>query len=126
HLFAGEGVEAADGVIGATDGEQFAVRRPTQPVNRVESDWRRDDQGFLARVPDLHFAEAAGRSTGDRQPLAVGRERHRIDAFRDADKPRYQMEIFRGIEQHLVVAGDGEELALGIEIERRDDGWGEV
>lgn len=63
-------------------------------------------------VPDLDFAEAAGRTAGHGEAFAVGGEGEGVDAFRDADEPRHELEILRGIEQHFVVASDGEELAF--------------
>src|SRR6266566_3056255 len=49
-----------NGVVGASEGELLAVRRPARAIERVEADGLRQEQFLLGDVPNLNFAHAAG------------------------------------------------------------------
>ena len=55
-----------------------------------------------------------------------GENAMRLHALRDADQPRLERELLGVVEQHFVIAGDGERLAVGREGERSDDRRGRV
>ena len=120
--FTGGGVDGAEIIIGATEGHEFAVGRPTHAVNRVEADGHGDDEGAFCEVPNLHFAHARGQAAGDSEAGAIGRETHGFDPFRETDEPCDETGAVSVVEQHLVKAGDGEQFSVGRKIERGDGG----
>ena len=119
---AGRGVDGAEVVVGAAEGDQFAVGRPTHAVNGVEADGHGDDEGAFYDVPNLDFAHAGGEAAGDGEAGAIGGETHGLDALREADEASDQAGAVGVVEQHLVKTGDGEQFSVGGEIERGDGG----
>ena len=71
-LFAGAGFDGADGVIGAANGNEFAVGGPTQTVERVVADWSGNGELAFFDIPNLDFAQPRRISAGDGKPLAIG------------------------------------------------------
>ena len=103
HLLAGQ-VDGPQRVVGAAEGDQFAIGRPAGAVERVVRHRVRQLQLPRRHLPDLHLAEAARRAAGRRQQLPVGRELQRLDALRQADQPGQQRRAVRLVEQHLMIA----------------------
>ena len=120
-LLARLGVDRANRVVGAAEGDPRAIGRPTDAVKRVVR--HRDRQHELpgGDIPNLNFTQSGGRTAGHGQPFAVGRKRQRLHSFRQPDEPGFKLRAIGLPQQHLVIAGDGQQLAVGRIVERRDD-----
>ena len=66
--------DGAHGIIGAPESDELAVRRPTNTVERVIADGRRNRQLALRDIPNLDFAQSRWITASDGQPLTVRRE----------------------------------------------------
>ena len=71
-------------------------------------------------IPDLNFADASWLTTRDGESFSVGREPDGLNPFRQADETIDEAGAIRVVQQHFVKTGDGQQLAIGREIERRD------
>ncbi len=120
-LLAGFGVDGAQGVVGAAEGNHFAIRRPAHTVDGVEADGGAQGELALFDVPDLHFAHLGRASAGGGEALAIGRETHALDAFAEADEAGDEFRAIGFPEEHFVEARDGEQGAIGRKGERGDD-----
>ena len=125
-LLAGFGVDGPHGVVRATEGYERAFRVPREAVDGIERDGRRDFEFAFRHVPDLDFAEATRITTRDGEQRPVGVEGERLDPFAEADEPGLQFQIVDAVEQDFVIARHGEQFALGLESQRRDDRRGQV
>jgi hypothetical protein len=122
HLRALQGVEGPHGVVGASDGDLRPVRGPTHAVDGVIADGNRERQLLLDYVPDLDLASQARAAGGDGEARPVGREPYGLDALREAHEPGHALRSVRLEEQDLMEAGDGQELPVRRDVDRRKDG----
>ena len=104
----------------AAEGDLGAVGRPACAVDRVIGDRDREQQLALGDVPDLDLAHPRGASAGDGQLLAVGRERQRLDPLGEPDQPADQLGSVGLPQQDLMEPGDGQQRAIGREVQGRD------
>src|SRR5262249_57397767 len=114
-------VDGAQRVAGAAEGDELGVMRPAAAVDGVEGDGDGQLELALIDVPDLDLAEAAGVAAGGGEPFAVWGEGERLDAFGDADEPGDQARAVGLVQENLVIAGDGEQVAVAAERQAIDD-----
>ena len=112
NLFAGLGVNGADGVVAAAKGDGFAVRRPRGAVNGIEGHRVGQGEGFVFHIPDLHFTHAAGFAAGYGQPGAVRREANGFNSFAEANQAGLEAGAIGLVQQHLVETGNGQQFAV--------------
>src|SRR5262245_40869784 len=86
YLLARFWIDGPKRIIGATEGQLFAVERPTRAVDRIKRHGQRKFQLHSSDVPELHLAESARIAAGGSQHFAVGRECERLNALRQADQ----------------------------------------
>ncbi|MFM9194460.1 MAG: WD40 repeat domain-containing protein, partial [Planctomycetia bacterium] len=124
HLFPGGRVDRPQRVVGAAEGDEFAVGRPATAVDGVERDGPGEQKRAVGDAPDLHLAHPRGVAARDRELRAIGGEPHPLDPLGEAHEPELERGCrgSRDIEhEHLVEAGDREQPAVGGEVERRHD-----
>ena len=63
-------------------------------------------------IPDLEFPATSGQAARHGQLRPVRRKRHRFNPLRCTDEPRDQTTAIRVMQQHLVVAGDGQQASI--------------
>ena len=119
-MLAGLGVDVANDVVSASERDLGPVGRPARTVDCVEGDGDREQQLAFGNVPDLNLSHPSGPAAGDRQPSAVRRKPDRLDSLGQADQARQPLRAIAAGQEHFVEPGDGEHLAVGRIVKRRD------
>ncbi len=109
-------------VVGAAEGDVLSVGRPAGAIDGIEGDGQGCLQFRGGHVPDLHLAHAAGEAAGDRDLAPVRGKGQRFDALREPDEAGGEAGAVGAVDEHLVEAGYGDQLAVGRVVERGDDG----
>ena len=119
-LLAGRRGDRADGVVRATKRDGRAIGRPAHAIHRVVSHRQRQLQFALLDLPNLNLTHACRLPTRHREPFAIRRKAHRLDALGETNEARDNPRAIGLVQQNFMEPGDGEELSIRRIIQRRD------